>query len=155
MAGAVEVENARPVVEDDRADSVAGNGRERYDPDMASDPDVVVYRISGAFFFGAAAGVGAALDRIGERPKAYVIDLSAVPMLDSTGAATIEAFARKAHRQGAAVYISGASRTIRRMLLIHGVKPPHVRFRKQLADAVRAAHRVGHPAPPAAPLPVT
>ena len=99
------------MVEEDRPDSVGGNGREPYDVDLATDPDVVVYRISGAFFFGAAAGVGAALDRIGERPKAYVIDLSAVPMLDSTGAATIEAFARKAHRQGAAVYISGAART--------------------------------------------
>ena len=70
---------------------------------LATDPDVVVYRISGAFFFGAAASVGAALERIGEHPKAYVIDLSAVPMLDSTGAATIEAFARKAHGQGAAL----------------------------------------------------
>jgi len=155
MASAVEVENARPVVEDDRADGVAGNGRERYDPDMASDPDVVVYRISGAFFFGAAAGVGAALERIGERPKAYVIDLSAVPMLDSTGAATIEAFARKAHRQGAAVYISGAARTIKRMLLIHGVRPPQVRFRKQLADAVKAAHRAASPTEPAAVLSAT
>jgi hypothetical protein len=30
-----------------------------------------------------------------------------------------------------------------------------VRFRKQLADAVKAAHRVGHPAAPAAALPAT
>ena len=154
MAGAVDVENMRPVVEEDRPDSVGDNGRAPYDVDLATDPDVVVYRISGAFFFGAAAGVGAALERIGERPRAYVIDLSAVPMLDSTGAATIEAFARKAHRQGAAVYISGAGRPIKRTLLIQGVRPPHVRFRKQLADAVKAAHRVAAPAEPVArPLP--
>ena len=153
MAGAVQVENDR-VAEDDRPDSIGGNGRQPYDFELATDPEIVVYRISGAFFFGAAAGVGVALDRIGERPKAYIIDLSAVPMLDSTGAATIEAFARKAHRQGAAVYISGAARSIRRMLLIHGVRPPHVRFRKQLADAVKAAHRVAYAAAPAAgPLP--
>ena len=151
MAGAVQVENDR-VAEDDRPDSIGGNGRQPYDFELATDPEIVVYRISGAFFFGAAAGVGVALDRIGERPKAYIIDLSAVPMLDSTGAATIEAFARKAHRQGAAVYISGAARSIRRMLLIHGVRPPHVRFRKQLADAVKAAHRVAYAAAPAAGL---
>ena len=151
MAGAVQVENDR-VAEDDRPDSIGGNGRQPYDFELATDPEIVVYRISGAFFFGAAAGVGVALERIGERPKAYVIDLSAVPMLDSTGAATIEAFARKAHRQGAAVYISGAARSIRRMLLIHGVRPPHVRFRKQLADAVKAAHRVAYSAAPAAGL---
>ena len=79
----------------------ASAGRTPYDPALATDRDVVVYRISGAFFFGAAAAVGAALDRIGEHPKAYVIDVSAVPVLDSTAAATIEGFARKARRHGA------------------------------------------------------
>ena len=59
---------------------------------------------------------------------------------------------RKAQRQGAAVYITGAARPIRRVLLIHGVRPPHVRFRKQLADAVKAAHRAAHPAEPATGL---
>jgi SulP family sulfate permease len=33
------------------------------------DRDTVVFRISGAFFFGAAATVAAALDRIGEPPS--------------------------------------------------------------------------------------
>src|SRR5215213_9120641 len=140
MAQTVEIENARPGAEEDVADAASGNGRKPYDVALATDPDVVVYRISGAFFFGAAASVGAALDRIGEHPKAYVIDFSAVPVLDSTGAATIEGFVRKAHRRGAAVYIAGAQRPIRRVLLIHGVRPPRVRFRTQLADAVAEAH---------------
>ena len=51
---------------------------------VATDRDVIVYRISGAFFFGAAAAVGVALDRLNEHPKAYVLDVSAVPVLDST-----------------------------------------------------------------------
>jgi SulP family sulfate permease len=106
---------------------------------LATDRDIIVYRISGAFFFGAAAAVSAALDRIGEHPKAYVIDFSAVQMIDSTAAATIEGFARKAHRQGAALYVSGASPPIRRVLLAHGVRPPHVRFRAKLTDAVATA----------------
>jgi SulP family sulfate permease len=109
----------------------------------ATDPDVVVYRISGAFFFGAAATVGAVLDRIAEHPKAYVIDFAAVPMLDSTAAATIEGFVRKARRQGAAVFIAGARPAIRRALLTHGVRPPGVRFRSSLSDAIAAAHRNG------------
>jgi SulP family sulfate permease len=140
MAQAVEVENARPVVEADKPDSVNGNGRRPYDVGMATDPDVVVYRISGAFFFGAAATVAAALDRIAEHPRAYVIDFSAVPIVDSTAAATVEGFVRKARRQGAAVYISGAAAPIRRVLLTYGVRPPQVRFRTTLADAVGAAH---------------
>jgi SulP family sulfate permease len=139
MAQAVEVERPGPMVEEDAADSV--NGRTLYDAVLATDPAVVVYRISGAFFFGAAAAVGAALDRIGEHPKAYVIDFSAVPVLDSTAAATINGFARKARRQGAALYVAGARPQIRRVLLTHGVRPPHVRFKTKLADAVAAARK--------------
>ena len=86
---------------------MSGNGRQPNDAaELATDPDVVVYRISGAFFFGTAASVAAALDRIGKHPKAYVIDFFAVPVLDSTGAAIL---LRKAE-QRAAVYIAGAAR---------------------------------------------
>ncbi|MDB5393083.1 MAG: sulfate transporter [Rhodospirillales bacterium] len=141
MAQAVQVERPPAIVEEDVADGANGNGRTAYDVGLATDPDVVVYRISGAFFFGAAAAVGAALDRIGERPKAYVIDFSAVPVLDSTAAATIEGFARKARNQGAALFIAGARPSVRRVLLTHGVRPPHVRFKTKLIDAVAAARR--------------
>ena len=101
MAQAVEVERTIPIVADDESDA-ADDGEGIYDAALATDPDIVVYRISGAFFFGAAASVGAALDRIGEHPKAYVIDFSAVPIIDSTAAATIEGFTRKARRHHAA-----------------------------------------------------
>jgi sulfate permease, SulP family len=138
IAQAVAVESPTRI-DDDVADFPASGGRSPYDRDLATDRDIIVYRISGAFFFGAAAAVSAALDRIGEQPKAYVIDFSAVQMIDSTAAATIEGFARKAHRQGAALYVSGASPPIRRVLLAHGVRPPHVRFRAKLTDAVATA----------------
>jgi SulP family sulfate permease len=141
MAQAVQVETMRPLVEEDRADAAAGAAREPYDSRLAADPDVVVYRISGAFFFGAAAAVAAIFDRIAEHPKAYVIDLSDVPFLDSTAAATIAGFARKAGRHGARVYLTGAEPRARRALLSQGLRPPHVRFRNRLEDAVAAAHR--------------
>ncbi|MFE0758977.1 SulP family inorganic anion transporter [Inquilinus sp. NPDC058860] len=136
MAQAVQVD--RPDIADDRGN---GDVRPPYDPALATDRDVVAYKISGAFFFGAAAGVAAALDRIGEHPKAYVVDFSAVPVIDSTAAATIEGFARKARRQGATVYIAGARRPILRALLTHGVRPPLVRFKSDPADALAAARR--------------
>lgn len=138
MAQAVEVESARPLVEQDVPDTADG-GRQPYDTALATDPDVVVYRISGAFFFGAAATVAAALDRIGERPKAYVIDFSSVSVLDSTAAATIRGFVRKAARHGSAVYVAGARPPVRRALLSHGVRPPEARFKLSLDDAVRTA----------------
>ncbi len=141
MAQAVEVDLPQPRVEEDMPDAVNGSGRTPYDSALATDRDIVVYRISGAFFFGAAAGVAAALDRIGEHPKAYVIDFSAVPVIDSTAAATIAGFARQARRHGAAVYIAGARPPIRRVLLTHGARPPQVRYKARLADALAAARK--------------
>jgi SulP family sulfate permease len=142
MAQAVEVEAARPLAEEDKADANGDGARGPYDSAMATDPDVVVYRISGAFFFGAAASVGAALDRIGEHPKAYVIDFSAVPVIDSTAAATIDGFVRKARRNGAQVFIAGAAPMVRRSLMTHGVRPPGVRFRGKVDSAVESARRL-------------
>jgi SulP family sulfate permease len=135
MAQAVEVERPGLSVEPDVADAVGGQ-RRPYDAAQATDPDVIIYRISGAFFFGAAATVAAALDRIGEQPKAYVIDFSAVPLIDSTAAATIEGFMRKAHRKNVALYISGASTAIRQALTAQGVGSPQVRFTATVAEAL-------------------
>jgi SulP family sulfate permease len=53
------VERQSPFIEDDRADDAHKGGRKPYDASLTTDPDVLVYRISGAFFFGAAASVAA------------------------------------------------------------------------------------------------
>ncbi len=147
MARAVEVEQSKPILEEDVADAQNGNRRRPYDVALSTDPDIVVYRISGAFFFGAAATVAAALDRIGEHPKAYVIDFSAVSVIDSTAAATIEGFTRKARRHHALVYVAGALPAVRRNLRMHGVRPPDVRLARNLDDATAAARAKiqGHP----------
>jgi SulP family sulfate permease len=138
MAQAVEVEAVRPLLQPDLPDA-ADDRREPYDAKMATDPDIVVFRLSGAFFFGAAAAVGAALDSIGEHPKVYIIDVSVVPVLDSTAAATLEAFVHKVQRHGVRVYFAGAGRSVRRALLTHGLRPPQVRFKTTVAKALIAA----------------
>ncbi|GAA0314122.1 SulP family inorganic anion transporter [Sphingomonas oligophenolica] len=139
MAQSVEIERPALISEEDRADEAGDRGP--YDVALATDPDILVYRITGAFFFGAAGAVAAALDRIGEHPKAYVIDFSGVPILDSTAAATIAGFARDARRHGATVFVSGARPAVRRLLLLQGVRSPEVRFRTTIARAVAAARR--------------
>ncbi|WP_336070209.1 SulP family inorganic anion transporter [Nitratireductor rhodophyticola] len=117
------------------------SGERPYNAGIATDDDVVIYRISGAFFFGAAAAVGAALDRIGSQPKAFVIDIGSVSLLDSTAAATIEGFVRKARQQGTNVYLVGASQPVRKLLRTHGMRPPALRFYSRLDDAIAAARR--------------
>jgi SulP family sulfate permease len=139
MAHTASVEAHVPdLIPDDRADDV-GAARTPYDPGAATNPDVLVYRISGAFFFGTAATIGAVLDRIADRSKVLVLDFGGVPLLDSTAANVIEGFVRKAERNRVRLMITGASRPIRRVLLTHGVRPPRVRYAPTIDDALGAA----------------
>ena len=62
MAEMTGVEAAAPLAGDDRADDSDGD-RVPYDPSLAADPDVRVYRITGAFFFGAASSIGTVIAR--------------------------------------------------------------------------------------------
>jgi SulP family sulfate permease len=135
MSKAIAVEAHAPLVVDDVADATNG-GRNAYDAASASDPDTVVYRISGAFFFGAAATVGTVLDRIADQRKSFVLDCAAVPFLDSTAANVIEGAVRKANRAGVRFFITGANQQTRRTLMAHGVKPPHVRYKATIAGAL-------------------
>jgi SulP family sulfate permease len=135
MSKAIAVEAHAPLVVDDVADATNG-GRNAYDAASASDPDTVVYRISGAFFFGAAATVGTVLDRIADQRKSFVLDCTAVPFLDSTAANVIEGAVRKANRAGVRFFITGANQQTRRTLMAHGVKPPHVRYKATIARAL-------------------
>jgi SulP family sulfate permease len=138
MAQVTGVETHTPIVAADRADDDNG-GRQPYDADAASDPDVVVYRITGAFFFGAAAAVGSVLESTNDRRKALVVDFSAVPFLDSTAANTIAGVARKSMQHGAPVTISGASASVRQSLQAHGVVAPLADYSASIDDAVAAA----------------
>jgi SulP family sulfate permease len=137
MAQSANVEAQVPPVPEDVADDPT---RPPYDPAIATDPDVAIYRITGAFFFGAAASVGAVLDRIADRHKAFIIDFSAVPLIDSTAANTIEGIARKAARSGVQLLVSGASPATAKALNAHGVHAPEVLFEPSLESAISAAH---------------
>jgi SulP family sulfate permease len=135
MAEMTGIEERSPLVAADRPDD--GNGeRVPYDPALAIDRDVLVYRITGAFFFGAASAIGNVLDGIADQRKGLVVDFAAVPFLDSTAANVLGRVAVKAHRHGIRLFITGASPAVRRALLTHGVTPPRARYRATIARAV-------------------
>jgi SulP family sulfate permease len=136
LAQAVSVE-----AEQDLPDNLPGSDRTRYDPALSTNRDVVVYRISGAFFFGAAASVATALDRIGAHPKVHVIDFSAVPVIDSTAVATIDGYVRKAERNGARVIFTGTAPGIEWALASHDLRPPRIGFYPSVAEALAAIGR--------------
>ncbi|WP_417769895.1 SulP family inorganic anion transporter [Stappia sp.] len=138
MSQITAVETHLPFVAEDQADTPDGR-RQPYDEASAVDPQVVVYRISGAFFFGAAASIAAVLERIADSHKALVIDFAAVPFLDSTAAHSIESLAGKATRRGVAVILTGTAPEIRRQLAVQGLVAPLVTYAATLDEGLRHA----------------
>jgi SulP family sulfate permease len=128
MGKAVEISHAA-------RSALAGTRGEREHILPANDPDIVAYHINGVFFFGAAATVGAVLDRIADTAKTFILDCSAVPFIDSTAANVIEGSVRKAHRKGVRFVISGASEEAKTMLKTHNVAEPHVTFYATIDEA--------------------
>ncbi len=136
MAEAVEVETHGSLIDEDRADQPGDD-----DGIPGVPPGVVVYRINGPFFFGATQQVGSILDRIGEVPRAFVLDLSRVPFVDSTAATALASFAAKAARRGTEVHLAGGSAGVRRDLARYGVEAPAVTYAESVEVALRSARQ--------------
>ncbi|MDP2080090.1 MAG: SulP family inorganic anion transporter [Pseudotabrizicola sp.] len=119
MSDAAEVETAQ----DEQAKTSGGVDRDR-----------VVYRLHGPYFFGAAARLGVVLDRIADYPRAFVVDFSDVPFIDSSGARSFELLAHKVARKGGQLYLVAARPEVRRTLLAQGAREPLVRFVSDLGD---------------------
>jgi len=137
MAQTAGIQSGTPFVAADRADSA--EPRTPYDAEAVSHSNVVVYRLTGAFFFGTASMVGAVLDRIGDKHKAFVLDFTAVPFVDSTAANVIASLARRTSRHGVKLYLTGASPAVRRALLVAGIRPPLATYRKSIDNALQDA----------------
>ena len=133
MAETVEVQG-EALATDDQAD----NGDDPVADSMKGD--VFVFRISGAFFFGATARVGTILDRIGEKPRVFIMDFSAVPLIDSTAAKSLHGFVHKLQRSGTTIYFSGARASVRETLTVAGLREPAVIYADSV-DAAQAAVR--------------
>ncbi len=139
MAELVEVTTRETIVEDDKPDGKPSD-RTAYEPQK--DDEIAVYRISGPFFFGAASQVALVLEQIGAAPKAYILDLSAVPLADETAAQTIMVFAKKAKRNGARVMIAGARRDVIRTLIKAGLDRSEVDYATNIEAARAKFHRL-------------
>ena len=140
MSQTTAIETDTPFVPEDVADNTPRSG---VNGEQVSDRNVAVYRISGAFFFGAAGVIASLFDRIGDTHRALVLDFSAVPFIDSSGAHAIEGLVRKAQKRGVEIYFSGTSAMVRRELVVHGLKPPDVHYKSSIAQAREAVQKAG------------
>jgi SulP family sulfate permease len=138
MAEAVEVETHDVLIDRDEADTVG-----RADPNAGTPEDVVVYRINGPFFFGAAERVATVFGRIEAAPRAYVLDFTAVPFVDSTAGVALASFVDRARRSGSEVVISGARQLVRNELVRLGISGDGVETAADLGTALARLRREG------------
>ena len=68
---------------------------------------VVVYRIFGPFFFGAAEKMEDALQRNGSLPRVLILRLQLVPAMDATALNALESITARMQRRGGTVILSG------------------------------------------------
>ena len=97
-----------------------------------ADADLLIYRVHGPFFFGAAASIGAVLERIGDTHRGLLIDLTDATLIDSTAVNTIERLAHKAHARHIPVMLTGTTHAQRVQLFAHGLKPPALHYESTL-----------------------
>ncbi len=140
MSKTTAIETHKPFMAEDRADDINGD-RKPYDESVSADPAVVVYRITGAFFFGAAAPIGSILDSIADTHKAMIVDLQGAPFVDSTAANMIEGLARKAGKRNIRVILTGTSAQVRKELFLQGLKPPLVSYERTIESALSKLKR--------------
>lgn len=105
------------------------------EPETRSDR--VVYHLRGPYFFGAAAQIGGVLERIAEAPRAFVLDMAEVPLIDSSGARSFHMLAGRARRRGGQLYLVGLRDALRRQLEAQGLRDPEVRYLPDVAAVDR------------------
>jgi SulP family sulfate permease len=136
MAEAIDVEGGAKLVHDDVSDDE--NGRPAYRGQMMPG-DIMVYRISGAFFFGATARVNLILDRVVNPPRVFILDFTDVPFIDITASATLERFVRRLHRAHTRVYFAGVRPHVRRSFGLPGLRGRSVRYVASVEKALESA----------------
>jgi SulP family sulfate permease len=105
MANAVAIQSHGSLIEKDVDDFAQPNVR--YLGDRTAMADLQIIELRGPFFFGAANRLGDTLDNIGTPPKAFILDMTAVPLIDATGVGALKEFIHRCRRHQASVILAG------------------------------------------------
>ncbi|HSE52721.1 MAG TPA: SulP family inorganic anion transporter, partial [Gemmatimonadales bacterium] len=94
-------------ISDDLREAYAEQGEHAAAARHARVPrDVEVYDINGPFFFGAAEKFKDALAQVSKRPRALILDMENVPVIDSTGLRALRAVVSQSRKEGIRVLLA-------------------------------------------------
>jgi len=141
MAETVEFQRGLPLLERDEDDFVRpSNGYSQRDtlPD-----DVEVFLLRGPLFFGVASRLMEVLDTIARPPRAFILRMREVPLIDATGVGALRAFLRRCQGHGTLVIVTGVRPQPRQILqqMGFGLGSTGLRFEEDFDAALRAVAR--------------
>jgi SulP family sulfate permease len=104
---------------------------------------VVLYRIEGALFFGAAAKAMDEIELVGGHVRALVLDMGAVPAMDATGLVALESALRRLEKNKTLVLLTAVRPQPKRVLDKAHIRPSEGQlvFCDRLEEAITAAAR--------------
>lgn len=105
-----------------------------------TDASTIIYRLDGAFFFGAVATASSVLDRIADGHRNLVLDCTGIQFIDTSGANMLAGVIRKAQRGGVRVYVVSDRPELRLMLSHHEQHGDDIVFTTTLNEAQWAIH---------------
>ncbi|MGE0439849.1 MAG: SulP family inorganic anion transporter [Gemmatimonadales bacterium] len=89
---------------------------ERFERRRRVPRDVGVYDVNGPFFFGAAEHVRDALRQVHWKPRALILDMEDVPVIDSTGLRALGEVIRQCRREGITIHLADLTEAVRATL---------------------------------------
>jgi sulfate permease, SulP family len=135
MANAVEISTAAKMIDDDVDDF--SRARTAYEGRADIPSDVEVFRIDGPFFFGAAARLGDVLERLRTPPKAFILRMGNVPLIDASGVAALEKFVDDAARRGTLTVLTNVQPNVEKVIKELGLTTrPSVLIARNLQKAL-------------------
>lgn len=131
----------------DILEAETGEGKEgemMFEEEVGEVPEgVVIYEINGPLFFGASQKFRETMSNIRERPRAIIIRLRHVPLIDATGMYRLKEVIRFYRKHGTVVIISDASASIRNGILKAEILEPDL-ICDTIGDGVgKARERIG------------
>lgn len=116
-----------------------GEGEDLHQRD-AIPAGVEVFRMRGSFFFGVVGGLMDTFRAMGQNPRAIIVRMKLVPLIDASGVTALEAFIDQATRAGTKVILSGVQPQPKAMLDRGrlGEEDKRIGFADDFAAALRA-----------------
>jgi SulP family sulfate permease len=140
MASAFEISTSARIIDEDVDDF--SRHREAYEGRGDIPSDVEVFRINGPFFFGAANRLGDVMERLRTPPRAFILRMGNVPLIDASGAAALEKFVDDAARRGTRTVLSNVQPEVLAVIEALGItSKPAVSIAKNLEKALMTVRR--------------